>query len=268
MKNRWVKWLIVFVVLVAAIPLAGYAFAADSNHTESSRIEFEVSPYSYYAYSGATSFNTGSFRGEANIGATTTVPLGYMGARPFIYDSNENCIYAGTYYYNTTVTSGPIMSTGSVNVAQGFYYSQGRVRIYGPNGYEEKACIATPYLMGGTWSSRSVEDAQLMTETEIAIEMEKSKSPNYYPTNANGQTYGSALFAYSAEYMPDLIAAVGTNGREGYILRSDEQAAVDLTLEEVLSGAGNEDVTIPLYESDGKTVIGEFVIHAAQGAGA
>lgn len=61
--------------------------------------------------------------------------------------------------------------------------------------------------------------------------------------NANGQTYGVP----NANGVPDLEAAQATNGRQGYI-SSDEMMH--------FTGSG----TIPVYESDGVTVIGEFPI--------
>jgi hypothetical protein len=42
---------------------------------------------------------------------------------------------------------------------------------------------------------------------------------NAYPTNAAGQTYGSAMDASSPGDEPDLIAVLATNGREGYALK-------------------------------------------------
>ena len=61
--------------------------------------------------------------------------------------------------------------------------------------------------------------------------------------NANGQTYGTP----NENGEPDLSSAQATNGAIGYIYVSDLWE---------LSGSG----TIPVYESDGVTVIGEFPI--------
>jgi hypothetical protein len=48
-----------------------------------------------------------------------------------------------------------------------------------------------------------------------------------YKSNADGQSFGSALDAQSLEKMPDLIAVVATNGEEGYILSTDYAYARD-----------------------------------------
>jgi hypothetical protein len=42
-----------------------------------------------------------------------------------------------------------------------------------------------------------------------------------FPLNASGQTYGSDSAANTAEEMPDLIAVVGDDGTQGFILKSD-----------------------------------------------
>lgn len=90
-------------------------------------------------------------------------------------------------------------------------------------------------------------------DKETACEDEKD-FPAGIKVNANGQTYGKT----TNDYTPDLIAAVGADGTHGYVSDSE------------LSGVGRrkslDDVvtdipaSIPLYASDGVTVIGEFPI--------
>jgi hypothetical protein len=61
--------------------------------------------------------------------------------------------------------------------------------------------------------------------------------------NADDQTYG----AINDRGTPDLVAAVATNGRSGYVYAS-----------QLMSEASG--VTLNVYESDGKTPIGKFVL--------
>jgi hypothetical protein len=98
-----------------------------------------------------------------------------------------------------------------------------------------------------------------------------------FSVNGNGQTYGSALHPeYEDIVPPDLILAVGVDGNEGYVLRSDLEGTGPLTkpqnpeealvymdqLEELVNDAITRDEKylyyIPLYEADGTTVIGQF----------
>lgn len=93
-----------------------------------------------------------------------------------------------------------------------------------------------------------------------------------YATNARGLTYGSAADAISPDAEPDLIRAEATNGRLGYV-RKTELDAVDGTAamagfsspEDALAwqadNAGRE-FTVAVYLEDGTTVIGEFVVTA------
>lgn len=83
---------------------------------------------------------------------------------------------------------------------------------------------------------------------------------NQYARNANGETYGYAIQAESIGYEPELIAATGTDGTDGYVRGSDLEGPVPASPEEALTMQSSEGRYIPLYESDGETVIGEFYI--------
>lgn len=84
--------------------------------------------------------------------------------------------------------------------------------------------------------------------------------------NANGQTYGAGVpFGQGA---PDLIAVSFDHGRTGYVKATDLDCASGsdvsspseaLARQNALHGDG---VSIPVYESDGTTKIGTFVVGA------
>jgi hypothetical protein len=86
-----------------------------------------------------------------------------------------------------------------------------------------------------------------------------------YNTNEHGQTFGSAMFAESYETEPDLISAMGENGVFGYVYKEDLYCPTPSTREEALAMSQTriKTQTIPLYASDGRTVIGEFIIGGA-----
>ena len=84
-----------------------------------------------------------------------------------------------------------------------------------------------------------------------------------YQVNESGETYGSALYATSLETEPDLIEAYGADGTLGYVKKTDLHGGVSpKSPEEALQLQEKAKLspprTIPLYKSDGKTVIGEF----------
>ena len=81
-----------------------------------------------------------------------------------------------------------------------------------------------------------------------------------YPINANGETYGSYLDRHKYGYAPDLIAALGDDGTEGYIRREDFAPELGGSLEELRQYQAHVDANpaIPLYDLDGN-VIGTFI---------
>lgn len=100
---------------------------------------------------------------------------------------------------------------------------------------------------GATWR---------LTTTYVSTEL------TAWGVNAKGETFG----VHNEHGEPDLIAVSATNGRFGYAYVADMNAADGpeptspehaVELQEQLAGRG---VSVPVYESDGETVVGEFVI--------
>lgn len=108
---------------------------------------------------------------------------------------------------------------------------------------------------GGTASSN------LSSQTKPAPE---------YSRNANGNTYGFVKDSLSPETEPDLIAALTTDGKRGYVSKAELDVANGTTASREFKSPedavkwmeteGRADRSIPVYESDGKTVIGEFTV--------
>ncbi len=91
--------------------------------------------------------------------------------------------------------------------------------------------------------------------------------PPVYPRNENGQTYGALSAAISVETEPDLVKAVGVDGTVGYVLSKDlDGGPMPKTPEEALTRMRNTPSIrpIPLYDIDGKTVIGVFNVQAGK----
>ncbi|HEX3897945.1 MAG TPA: hypothetical protein VHW74_02145 [Mycobacteriales bacterium] len=79
-----------------------------------------------------------------------------------------------------------------------------------------------------------------------------------WETNASGQTYGVA----NSNGTPTLIAAIATNGKTGYIYATDLKAAQPMATSPAQAATMRPVATsIPVYDSDGQTVIGKFVIN-------
>lgn len=87
--------------------------------------------------------------------------------------------------------------------------------------------------------------------------------------NANGETYG----VENENGSPDLLAVTATNGESGYARVAEMNAAFgpqptspEHALEMQEDRAG-QTISVPVYESDGETVIGEFVFGESVGNG-
>lgn len=99
-----------------------------------------------------------------------------------------------------------------------------------------------------------------------AIAANLSKQSNtpapVYAKNKDGQTYGSSAFANSSDQEPDLVSAVGVDGAQGYVRSEDLNGELPKTPEEAVAHNSKlkAERKIPLYDVDGKTVIGEFKI--------
>lgn len=85
-----------------------------------------------------------------------------------------------------------------------------------------------------------------------------------YERNEHGQTYGSTMNLVSEAQAPDLVLAQGEDGTVGYVLYSDLHAQPATTPDEVeeriQSRSYAQEKVLPLYDSDGVTVIGSFVV--------
>lgn len=81
-----------------------------------------------------------------------------------------------------------------------------------------------------------------------------------YPVNEYGLAYGADIYdIYGVE--PDLIAATGADGTEGYIYASDLESKVSNPREATAYRNNSPGSwTVPLYDKTGKNIIGEFVI--------
>ena len=89
----------------------------------------------------------------------------------------------------------------------------------------------------------------------------------YFKTNDNGETYGTYIDEGDGEWTePDLMAVVGLNDVEGYVRKVDlyDEENQPNNPEEAIAYQKKRDEEgpriIPVYEEDGKTVIGEYRI--------
>lgn len=98
-----------------------------------------------------------------------------------------------------------------------------------------------------------------VTGANDGLRVDGPSSPTEFPRNESGLTYGSALDATSPENEPDLIEAIGIDGTSGYVMKKDLEEPTPSNPEEA-ARLKRTLRTIPLYDVEGKKVIGEFEI--------
>ncbi len=106
----------------------------------------------------------------------------------------------------------------------------------------------------GTNSIRiDTDPAARWTLTATYISSETTK----WATNAKGESYGVA----NQDGTPDLVAVIATNGKQGYAYNDELNDTANLPRTPADAANYHPGVrTVPVYEEDGITQIGEFVI--------
>ena len=99
-----------------------------------------------------------------------------------------------------------------------------------------------------------------LTDTPLSLKGSSAASveATQYPVN---ETYGQGPFPAGKDQEPDLIKAIGENGVVGYIKQSDVTPSFSSPEEAIANQKEIERIgyqSIPLYELDGTTVIGEY----------
>ena len=112
----------------------------------------------------------------------------------------------------------------------------------------------------GIITSSSADDNGKISKTIDTIR-------GYFKTNDNGETYGTYIDKGDGEYEePDLMAVIGVNDVEGYVKKVDlyDEENQPNNPEEAIAYMEEREKEgprlIPVYEKDGKTVIGEYRI--------
>ena len=118
-------------------------------------------------------------------------------------------------------------------------------------------------ITAGTITVFAATSAKADAPAENTVQLKETESNNPdYPVNEQGQTYSHAPYGTGIVQDPDLMEALGTNGVQGYVKTTDLNEPSFFSPEEAIAfqEANKDGRSIPLYESDGTTVIGEFIV--------
>jgi hypothetical protein len=184
---------------------------------------------------------------EVDSGAGT-IAANYMGVWTAIYKNGTQCRTAGPTYNPAPAASWSIQVTPGCG-GGATYFDQGITSTWNGSQYVGHYTQPSPPVNNGTVVRRSAST--------------QNPAPQYQPpqTNARGQTYGSALGATSYAQVPDLVSVWDNEGQLGYALKTDIFPSKFPSGPNAASSLQQGDLTtssVPVYRSDGVTVIGTY----------
>lgn len=240
MRNKKISIFTFILVIVFFFNHTVTVFAGGSSDERT----ITLKGYTYRFWSIINNPSTGEIFAQTTLDVVDKeAPTGYIGARARLYSSGGTLVNYTSWKYNTE-KQGCLLVHSNFKHSSGYYYSKGQVKLYNGNGYTTYSCYATP-----NYSPTSANVSTISTNIDIQ-------------RNAKGEVYGSEIFLNQMGIEPDLILAEGNDGIIGYVRAEDLETDNVQTLDEAIDYMDNSTFSyrIPLYASDGKTVIGAFTI--------
>ena len=154
------------------------------------------------------------------------------------------------------------------NPKEAMIYMQARPEVYTVPLYNLQEEVIGEFAIGGAMdvTGYSLEEAKekiALGEGEASVlPVEQMTLINgNFPKNVHGETYGNGLMANEVGKKPDLQAAIGTDGQEGYVRTSDLSHPKFETPQDAIEWQKNQPNSyyIPLYDFQGNE-IGSFLI--------
>ena len=241
-KKKLISCLVVFALLLSAT----VAYASYTQYWGSSTSYTAGSNKARHASYMAVANSDVSARTVVRNDTGHALSPGWLGVRPIAYFSNGEMAKRGDWEYSDARISGMDVPLPIYNY-KSYLYSKGETALWNGNGYTRRKTTPSP--------NAKAESARLAIE---GIQI-----------NSSGETFGSELAATSYEDRPDLIAAVGVDGISGYVRKTDLDGDMPNSPEEAVKLMHSPEYlytarVVPLYDSEGKKVIGEFEIGSAR----
>lgn len=201
----------------------------------SNTTSFTANGKSYTNHTGCAKLITGVMGSTTITCKSGFVDSGIIGAHANLYNSNEKVVRTTDWKYNTNRASGFTASTESITT-KGTYHTKGTTKAYNGSGYKTVGAKQSPIAT--------------MKSLDIEISNEELKERQYLYETKN------------------MISALGVGDVEGYVSLDDlySEDSQPNTPEEAVAymnkiAKSNEKYkSIPLYNKDGETIIGEYHI--------
>ncbi len=233
-KIKGISALVLAMVLMVVIVPSAFADSSLSDPTYKT-----VNGYKYKFWSVVANTVPGKMFAQTTLTVENAdeVPTGYMGAQARLYNSSGVLKNSTDWIYNES-SSGALLALSNFSHSSGYFYSKGQVKLYNGNGYSTYSCASTPNY------------APTFHSVQTVVQV-----------NEKGEVYGSEYFLNQIRVQPDLVLAEGNDGTVGYVKAKDIETADIETPEEAIAYEANRTAyTVPLYASDGETVIGSFTV--------
>ncbi len=190
--------------------------------------------------------NTPTLKAQSRIYSTfgAEAAPGAVGVRARLFKSGVLC-EAIDYRYNsdptTDFTAGTTKTCGT-----GSYNSHGFVAVWNATNFNYDEYLTFP------------SNPLNWTAPATARAAAQSNEPVQTGTNSQGKKFGSADTTAKGA-VPDLVAAYATNGRLGYVKKTDLDTAAPKSPAEA-AARGSAPRSVAVYATDGTTQLGTFQI--------
>ena len=196
----------------------------------------------------STIINAPDLTAQSKIYSTvgTSAAAGALGVRPRLFKSGALCEavdYQYNFYSTPELTAGTTATCGT-----GSYNSHGFVAVWNASKgtYDQYVTFPSNPLNWAAPAARSAKATSTITASDLKSGV-----------NAAGKSYGSAA---TDGAQPDLILAIGTNGKVGYVRSVDLNNPVANNPQAALQ-AKPAPRSIPLTDTSGTTTVGTFEVN-------
>lgn len=239
LKNKFSRMTCIIFIVALLIVSNLYAYATEywGSFTSYSAGDYSAKHASYMD----VILDSISARTKIQSESGSSLPPGTMGVYPRGYFTDGTLAKAGSWSY-TSISAVGFDCPVHLDDFSEYLYSKGMSALWNGDGYTTKSTTSSPN------AKKNLSSSPIMS----------------IQVNTSGQTFGSAANSTSIEDEPDLILAEGIGGVRGYVKSSDLNGEMPKSPEEAVkmmqTKNSNQSKFIPLYDSEGKAVIGQFKI--------
>ena len=201
--------------------------------TDSGKLSDTIYGTKYTWFTRITTTST-NVKGTTWADASRKVPAGHIGAHCNLYSKSTGKVVRTANWNTNPISVSGYGNTTATYDAKGTYFVRGTTKFYNGNGYIVKGAKESP---------------------ELSVRMENIRIPD--------EELKERQHLYETKNM---IAAVGENNVEGYVSLDDlydtdnQPKTPEEFLEIQRKNQRSKFKMVPLYSSDGETIIGEYRI--------